>query len=285
MQPFQSVLNDAAISPIVAFAASEPGCALLELPTPTDDVGDEPHMALTTAGRGGGANILISVAEPVDPKDESSAPQQTEPQNSPWSANIALVSDYRIGGVTSSGHGGALQGGIDYSGPSGWSAGIWSSTISLTEGSNVEVDLYGAKSIDVGAVEFSAGAMLIVLPGGNNASAGLFTASVATPVGPVDTTLALRYAWPQGNLDYNDDFYVSVNGKTPIGSIWGSPITLSASVGFERGEFAVEEKKMDWSVSLTANVGGIDIGLSYVDTDLRDESGAPGCILSITRTF
>src|SRR5262249_16852978 len=128
-------------------------------------------------------------------------------------------------------------------------------------------------------------AMLIVLPGGNNSAAGLLTASVSTPIGPFDTTLAMRYAWPQGDLDNNDDFYVSLNAKTPIGTAWGVPMTFGAGVGFERGEFAVEEKKLDWSASLTANVGGVDVGLSYVDTDLRDKTGSPGVILSIVRTF
>ncbi len=261
VQHVQSVL-DLAASPIMAFAPSEASSALLDVPAQAD--------------------ALIPVAADADAKNEA-AP--SEAHGSPWSANIALVSDYRIAGVTSSGHAGALQGGVDYDGPSGWSVGIWTSTISITEGSNVEVDLYGAKAVDFGDTELSVGAMVIVLPGGDNSAAGLLTASVSTPIGPFDATLAMRYAWPQGNLDNNDDFYVSLNAKTPIGTAWRIPLTFGASVGFERGEFAVEEKKLDWSASLTANIGDVDVGLSYVDTDLSDKSGSPGVILSIRRTF
>jgi uncharacterized protein (TIGR02001 family) len=282
VQHFQSALDEGAASPIVAFAASEPSCALLEAPF---DPNHQPASIPSVVAGDGLAAMLAPIADEVAAKNEPPAPSQAGPQASPWSANIALVSDYRIGGVTSSGHGGALQGGVDYAGPSGWSAGIWSSTISATEGSNVEVDLYGAKSFEFGDADLSIGGLLIVLPGGNNTAAGMLTTSLSAPIGPVDATLAARYAWPQGDLDNNDDFYVSLNGKTPIGRVWGAQLTLGASVGFERGEFAVEAKKMDWSVSLTMNVAGVDFGLSYVDTDLRDKSGAPGCIFSITRTF
>ena len=281
MQHAQLAFDDTAGPSIVAFDASEPSAALLDVP-PTG-FGDE-HNSISAAIARADASTVPSASE-IDEKGEASASPQAESPSSPWSTNVAVVSDYRIAGVTSSGHGGALQGGIDYAGPSGWSAGLWSSTISVTEGSNVEVDLYGAKAFEFGDTELSVGAVLIVLPGGNNAAAGLLTASVSAPLGPVDVTLAARYAWPQGNLDNNDDFYLSLNGKSPIGRVWGAELTLGASLGFERGEFAVEAKKMDWSVSLTANVGGVDIGLSYVDTDLRDKSGAPGCIFSITRTF
>lgn len=281
MQHVQSVLDDAAASPIVAFAANELACVLLEAPS---DISQTQHNWAQLLVERVNNPAVIPIAVEIDPKGGAPA-QPLGTEEAPWSANIALVSDYRIAGVTSSGHGGALQGGIDYEGPTGWSAGIWGSTISLTEGSNVEVDLYGAKSFEFGDAELSLGAVLIVLPGGNNAAAGLLTASISSPIGPVDTTLATRYVWPQGNTNDNDDFYVSLDGRTAIGNAWGASLTLGASVGFERGEFAVEETKLDWSVSLTANVGGVDIGLSYVATDLRDESGAPGFILSITRTF
>jgi hypothetical protein len=62
-------------------------------------------------------------------------------------------------------------------------------------------------------------------------------------------------------------------------------LTAGASIGRSEGPLAIEEVKIDWSLSLTADVQGTDIGLSYVDTDLEDEHGDATCVLSIVRTF
>jgi uncharacterized protein (TIGR02001 family) len=268
MQPTHSAITaDNAVSTIVSFDSGEPARVLLDVPEQT-----------VAAAR------LILVSARAETKDVAEpAPPQSDGEG--FSSNIALVSDYRVAGVSSSDRAVALQGGVDFDGPSGWSIGAWTSTIERTAGSNFELDLYGAKAFEFGDTELSIGAVLIVLPGGENASVGLVDASLSSPLGPVDATLSARYVWPQGNLDDQDDLYVSLNGKTPIGSLAGADLTLGASVGYERGAFAVEETKTDWSVSLTANVGGVDVGLSYVDTDLRDNNGAPGLILSLTRTF
>ena len=121
MQHAQTVPNDAVASLVGVFAASEADCVLLDVPA-SSDVGGEPNPTPTAEGRGNVTDIVVPIADEVGAKGEASAPPRADPQESPWSANIALVSDYRIGGVTSSGHGGALQGGIDYAGPSGWSS-------------------------------------------------------------------------------------------------------------------------------------------------------------------
>jgi uncharacterized protein (TIGR02001 family) len=202
-----------------------------------------------------------------------------------FSANLALVSDYRIGGVSTSGEAAALQGGFDVDEASGWSAGLWASTIEEFAGSHFEVDLYAAKSFDLGATEVSLGATAIFLPGGENIVVGLADASVSRPIGPVDATLAVRYAWPQAELGDDDDLYVSANGESPIGRLAGVPLTLGASIGVEHGAFAIEDGKLDWSISMTASVRGVDFGIAYVDTDLRGAPGDPACVFSIARTF
>jgi uncharacterized protein (TIGR02001 family) len=242
----------------------------------------------STATFGLTGDAPVTVGDPIASDDApADASPHDSPHGSPWSATIAFVSDYRISGVTQTGHAGAPQASIDYDdSASGWSAGVWASTISEYGGSNLEVDFYGAKSFDIGESEVSFGAAVIVLPGGDNAAAALVHASAARPIGPVDVTLAARYAPPdQGNLGDKDDIHISLDGATPIGKAWGAPLTLGASIGFERGAFAVEDKKLDWTVSLTANVAGVDVGLTYADTDIRDKRGAGGLIFSIARTF
>ena len=68
--------------------------------------------------------------------------------DSPFSANIALTTDYLFRGMTQTGHKPALQGGFDYAGPSGIYAGVWGSNISwiqdtgMAASASVELDTY-----------------------------------------------------------------------------------------------------------------------------------------------
>ena len=201
------------------------------------------------------------------------------------SGDIALVSDYRIAGVSSTGRKPALQGEIDVDAPHGWSGGVWASNIKEFAGARTEIDLYGSKTVDFGDTELALGATAIWLAGGQNIVVGLATASLSRPIGPVDATVSLRYAWRQARLDGADDFSVSASVKTPIGALAGVPLTLGASLGYEDGIFVSENTKTDWSLSLTANVRDVDIGVSYVDTDVRDPNAAPACLVTITRAF
>jgi uncharacterized protein (TIGR02001 family) len=219
------------------------------------------------------------------PAADSMGPPETSAHAYAFSGDIVLVSDYRIAGVSSTGRSAALQGEVDIDMPSGWSAGVWASNIKEYAGSHFEVDLYASRSFTLGATEYALGATAIVLPGGDNISVGLATASASRPIGPVDATLALRYAWPQSILDGDHDLYVSLNGKSPIGRLNGVPLTLGAGMGYEEGAFAVASTKIDWTLSIAANIGGVDFGLAYVDTNVDDPAAAAGCIFSITRSF
>ena len=202
-----------------------------------------------------------------------------------FSGDVALVSDYRIAGVSSSGRAPALQGEIDVDAPYGWSGGVWASNIKEFAGAHTEIDVYASKSIDFGDTEFSLGATAIWLAGGKNVAVGIATASVSRPIGPIDATLSVRYAWRQARLEGADDMDVSASVKTPIGALGGVPLTAGASLGYEDGIFVTENKKTDWSLSLTANVHGVDIGVSYVDANVRDPNAAAACLFSITRSF
>jgi uncharacterized protein (TIGR02001 family) len=166
---------------------------------------------------------------------------------------------------------------------SGWNAGVRSSTIAERGGS--EVALYGAKVFEVGETELTLGATALIFPGEHEDDFGSVQASASRAIGPIDVTVAVNYAWEQSNLEHEDNLYVGLRARTPIGRLFDVPVTLGASVGRAEGHFAIAESKVDWSLSLTGRVGGFDIGVSYVDTDLDDRRGSPTAVLSITHTF
>ena len=217
---------------------------------------------------------------------DAGAPRPAKPRHGlELSYNIAVMSDYRRGGLSRSGGKPAVQGGVDINGPDGWSAGASVSTIEKRRGATSEVEVFAAKRIKVGANEFAVGATAVVFPGGDDSDFGFAQASVSRAIGPVDATLSVKYAWEQPNLGDEDDTIVSLRVRTPVGRLVGIPITMGASVARTEGRFAIEGTKVDWSWSLTADVKGVDVGVTYSDTDLEDKRGDPAWALSMVRNF
>jgi uncharacterized protein (TIGR02001 family) len=229
------------------------------------------------------ACVRAPQAEEVKHDVAAPARAYSEADPSRVSFNLALVSDYRRAGVTKSAGRPAVQGGLDIAMPSHWSAGARASTIA--EHGNVEVLLYGAKSIEVGDAELSFGGSILTYPHAPRSDYAFLQASASRAIGPVDATLAISYAPPQGNLDDRDNFYIVTRARTPIGSVFGLPLTLGASIGRMRGRFAMARTRSDWSLGLSSRISGIDVGLTYVDNDLHTSRGDAAAVLSLAHTF
>jgi uncharacterized protein (TIGR02001 family) len=200
-------------------------------------------------------------------------------------AELTLVSDYRRGGVTQSDHNPALQGRIEIKHHSGLSVGAFATSMHARRGSNAQVTLFGAHRFDIGETELSLGASEVIFIGGDADPIAIAQASVSHPAGPVDLTLAVNYAPPQRAID---EYGLSINlrARTPLGRLGGAPLTASASIGRSEGEFAMDAGvKLDWSVGVTAEIAGADIGIAYVDNDLDDERGDAGLVFSISHHF
>jgi uncharacterized protein (TIGR02001 family) len=86
---------------------------------------------------------------------------------SPLSATLTASSHYVSRGICQTWGGPALQAGLDYAHPSGWSAGTWASTISdrFVERGRVEWDLYGGYSGAAGSLGYSLQAYYYAYPG------------------------------------------------------------------------------------------------------------------------
>lgn len=67
-----------------------------------------------------------------------------EPAWGPFTANIALTTDYRFRGQSQSQGEPALSGGVDYAGSSGFFAGVWASNVDFNDAAEtyMELDLY-----------------------------------------------------------------------------------------------------------------------------------------------
>ncbi|MDB5848709.1 MAG: choline dehydrogenase [Rhodoferax sp.] len=101
-------------------------------------------------------------AAPAAAPDAAAAPAV-----SPWSANVTVASQYISRGFRQSWGRPALQGGVDYADPSGFSAGTWLSTIDkrYIESGHEEWDLYGGYTGAAGDVGYSVMALYYKYPG------------------------------------------------------------------------------------------------------------------------
>jgi uncharacterized protein (TIGR02001 family) len=221
-------------------------------------------------------------ASSVDgPEKPAPAPVRENPTRVTYT--LSLLSDYRRGGVSRTDGKPALQGGVDVRLPQQWNFGARSSNIA--KHGNLEIALYGAKSVEIGGADLSIGVTAITYPRDPNGNYIFIQTSASQTLGPFDTTFSIIYAPHQANLDGEDNFYAVARARTPIGSVLGVPVTLNGSLGRMRGHFADARSRSDWSLGLVGRFDAFDIGLTYVDSDLGGPRGRPTTVFSITRSF
>ena len=205
---------------------------------------------------------------PADEVEESDA----SPGPFTFSANAALVSEYRFRGVDLSGGDFAVQGGLDLSHESGFYVGTWASTIDdATVGfGDVELDLYGGWSGDMSdGLAADVGVIAYLYP---DAGSGDFDyielyGSLTFALGPAEAKIGGAYAPKQDSLGGTDNIYV----YTDIGiGIPDTPLTVTAHLGYTDGflTFTNDGNAFDWSIGADYAVSdNVSVGVSYVGAE------------------
>ena len=186
----------------------------------------------------------------------------------PWtlSANASLYSDYRFRGVSQTEETVALQGGLDANYALGESvslyAGTWGSTGDKDTIGASEIDVYGGLAGTAGMVNWSLGAIGYVYSDASDLDYYELTGELGTEFGPLAAAVGLAYAPDQSNLGDDDGLYVYTN----LGlSVPNSPVTLTASLGYEDNAFY--SSKWDWSLGASVAYRQFSFGVAYVDTN------------------
>lgn len=201
------------------------------------------------------------------------------------SANVGATTDYVFRGISQTGDGPAIQGGVDYEHASGLYAGVWGSNVSwVKEGgfknnSSLEADLYGGYRGSLPAdVGYDVGFITYYYPGDK-------VAGVATP----DTTeiyagaswkfLTLKYShavsknfigWvnPNNNKESRNSSYIELNADYDLGNGWG----VMGHVGHQkvkdyRDATGKKADYTDWKIGVSKDVGFGTVALAYTDTN------------------
>lgn len=219
----------------------------------------------------------------------------TTPVQAEISANVALVTDYRFRGISQSNKNPALQGGFDYAFENGIYVGTWGSTVDFDSAvdfnGSLELDYYGGwstdlnenSSIDLGYIYYS-------YPGDDEGLDGDYS-EIYVNYGWRDLTLGAAYSWDYYGSS-GDFLYLKADYDWSFAEDW----TLSLHAGyndFDEDVFLSSDKGhyMDYSVGVSWSVVGVDLGLSWVGTNLDKEDvfgtkwGNDTAVFSLSKSF
>jgi len=197
-----------------------------------------------------------------------------------FSANAALVTDYRFRGISLSDKDMAFQGGFDIATKSGFYVGTWGSSIESFEGSELELDIYGGYATSFNDLDFDIGILAYTYPGSDDTTYWEAYSSVGGSAGPIGWTLGAAYAFDQDSIGGDDNIYVYLDTSMPLGD---GPLSAAAHIAYEDGAFG--DEKLDWSLGLTYDFEEFSVGVAYIDTNVDTDGGKAGAVFSLSAAF
>ena len=205
-----------------------------------------------------------------------------------FSANVAMVSDYRFRGMSQNDETIAIQGGFDYAHDSGFYAGTWASSLDWQDGAagsddtTIEVDLYAGFGGDIGDSGFGydVGVLRYMYP---NAASG-------TDYDTTEVYGSLSYSYFTASLAYSNELnFLGADDSTYFNLAGDYEFDNGVGIGASWGTFDIDEKRGqadldydDWKIYVAYTTpekfGGFDLELAYIDTDedgVCDNSAGP----------
>lgn len=217
------------------------------------------------------------------------APAMAIAADSPHSVtgNLSLVSDYAFRGVSQTNEDPAIQGGFDYAHTSGFYLGTWASNVDggLYPGASLEWDFYGGYSGKISDdLSYNVGLLKYYYPGND------IDADTLEAYGGVTwkwLNVKLSYSLSDslfGVQDSDGSTYLEANANFELGS--GFMLGLHVGDTNVKGPNGGGLDYTDWKIGVTKEIGGFNVGLAYVDTDIDNvEIADERIVLSVGKTF
>ena len=216
---------------------------------------DEPADASAEAAAAG--DDATPADEPADAEEES---------NFSW--NLALTSDYVFRGVSQNMRDPALQGGLDYSfGDSGFYVGTWGSNVDFgTGGPDLEIDTYVGWNADLND-SFNLDLMLTRYNYVGSQD-GYGDIDYNELIGALTWNEMLTFTGGFTN-DYantgESSTYFNVTGEWDL----GNEFAFSAGIGHT--DFEDSDGYNDWMLGVSRQFGPVNAALNYYDTNVDDD--------------
>lgn len=184
---------------------------------------------------------------------------------SPISANVALTTDYVWRGITQTNEEPAIQGGFDYGHSSGLYAGIWGSNVDFGGDETIELDYYVGYGSEAAGLGYDIGAVYYNYPGETDLDWWEVYGSLSKEFGAVSGELGTRLTADYGGTEENG-YYVYAAASAPI----GAGFNLGGTVGYTDADIDDFEDWIHWQLGVSTSYAGVDLDLSYHDTNLDD---------------
>lgn len=202
------------------------------------------------------------------------------------SGSVTAVTDYVFRGVSQSDGDPAIQGGLTWSAANGFYVGGWASTGSFGRDGSVEFDPYIGYATEWHGIKLELSGIYYAFPGADDAT-GYATdrfeviGKAGYDLGLVALTGGVGYT-PSGQYrSGRDALYLFSDLEVPIPN---TRFTAAFHIGYE--DFGAGVTKTDWSTGLYTRLWGFDLGLAYVDSNLRHNQQAKARVLfSLAKSF
>lgn len=215
--------------------------------------------------------------------------------------SATLTSDYQFRGISQSAENPAAQVSLDYFNDSGFYAGIFGSNVDFyapgTDGDNgesIEIDYYLGYANSANNIDYDIGLIYYTYPGaiGSISYAELLMSATYN-------SFTLSYG-------FSNDLYASDEAGHYVSGAYEfalpNDVALTVQAGYSFGsafDANIDESPtfldeyIDYSVTLSKSFSGMDVSLSYVDTDMpgdfvikKDQLANDGrFILSVSKAF
>jgi uncharacterized protein (TIGR02001 family) len=208
---------------------------------------------------------------------------------SPWSATLAVTSDYRFRGVSQTDEGVAFQGSIDFASETGFFAGVWASNIDFLDeasyDSSIEVDLYAGYTFELSEATSLTGKFVYYAYPDADAPTGFpdydyyeLIASLAHDFGGASVAAEVAYS-PDFFLEVGDAVALTGTITVPLcDKLWFFDGGLAAS-GHLGGQWFDEPLLIDYTfydLGLSASAGMFTVDVRWIGTDIEDADCTTG---------
>jgi uncharacterized protein (TIGR02001 family) len=192
------------------------------------------------------------------------------------SVTLALTSDYRFRGISQNDRSPSPQAEIDWKNDSGWSAGVWGSTVDFQDGerTSYEVDLFAAKTFDLAGTDLSISLYYYAYPNHDSGPGGVRYSTFEGDVSASRTfdrfTLSASASWTPDSFGQNGVAWTGALGGSYELAGW---LSASGHVGEQwvPAWAAVPGSGYPyayWDAGFTATKGPASFDLRYVGTNL-----------------
>lgn len=208
-----------------------------------------------------------------------------------FTGNFTLASEYIFRGIGQTNRKPALQGGFDYAHASGLYAGVWASNVSWLSdmsvtgakiSSSVEIDVYGGYRGNItDDLSFDVGVLTYNYPGSYPAGfvdadttevyVGLGWQWLSAKYSHVTSSHIFGWTGSNGTDKTRGSGYLELNASYDLGDGWG----INGHVGNQRIKHNGDASYTDWKIGVSKDVGFGTVGLAYVGTNAKGDTGEP----------